>query len=203
MRDKISNVFRAFGSSLFGSAARIMFWNSAGTRARVWKIDAMRGRGQRCGRIARETASAVTRCCSNLARLADPIITLTITHDELLISVSACTENCQCDNFQCSHGWKYCQNYNIFVSVTMWFQRHMARRCWRLKGTPPPLYPSERLGHFISNATVNVSWWRHQMETFSALLVFCAGNSLVTGEFPAQRPVTRSFGVFFDLCLNK
>ena len=27
----------------------------------------------------------------------------------------------------------------------------------------------------------------------------CAGNSLVTGEFPAQRPVTRSFGVFFDL----
>ena len=25
----------------------------------------------------------------------------------------------------------------------------------------------------------------------------------VTGEFPAQRPVTRSFGVFFDLRLNK
>ena len=47
------------------------------------------------------------------------------------------------------------------------------------------------------------SWWRHQMETFSALLALCAGNSPVTGEFPAQRPVTRSFGVFFDLCLNK
>ena len=29
------------------------------------------------------------------------------------------------------------------------------------------------------------------------------GNSLVTGEFPAQRPVTRSFDVFFDLRLNK
>ena len=24
---------------------------------------------------------------------------------------------------------------------------------------------------------VNVSWWRHQMETFSALLAICAGNS--------------------------
>ena len=23
------------------------------------------------------------------------------------------------------------------------------------------------------------------------------------GEFPAQKPVTRSFDVFFDLCLNK
>ena len=46
-------------------------------------------------------------------------------------------------------------------------------------------------------------WWRHQMETFSALLAICAGNSPVTGEFPAQRPVTRSFDVFFHLCLDK
>ena len=46
-------------------------------------------------------------------------------------------------------------------------------------------------------------WWRHQMETFSALLAICAGNSLVPGEFPTQRPVTRSFHVFFDLHLNK
>ena len=41
------------------------------------------------------------------------------------------------------------------------------------------------------------------METFSALLAFCAVNSPVTGEFPSQRPVTRSFDVFFHLCLNK
>ena len=45
-------------------------------------------------------------------------------------------------------------------------------------------------------------WWRHQMETFSALLALCAGKSPVTGEFPSQRPVTQSFDVFFDLCLN-
>ena len=48
-----------------------------------------------------------------------------------------------------------------------------------------------------------VPWWRHQMETFSAKLAFCARNSPITGEFTAQRPVTRSFDVFFDLCLNK
>ena len=41
------------------------------------------------------------------------------------------------------------------------------------------------------------------METFSALLAICAGNSPVHGEFPAQRPVARSFDVFFDLRLNK
>ena len=43
------------------------------------------------------------------------------------------------------------------------------------------------------------TWWRHEMETFSTLLAICAGNSPVIGEFPAQRPVTRSFDVYFDL----
>ena len=41
------------------------------------------------------------------------------------------------------------------------------------------------------------------METFSVLLALCVGNSPVTNEFPSQRPVTQSFDVFFDLCLNK
>ena len=41
------------------------------------------------------------------------------------------------------------------------------------------------------------------METFSALLAICAGNSPVMGEFPTQRPVRRSFDVSFDLRLNK
>ena len=31
----------------------------------------------------------------------------------------------------------------------------------------------------------------------------CEGNSPVTGEFPSRRPVTRSFGVFFDLHPDK
>ena len=46
-------------------------------------------------------------------------------------------------------------------------------------------------------------WWRHQMEIFFASMAICTGNSPASGEFPAQRPVTRSFDVFFDLCLNK
>ena len=41
------------------------------------------------------------------------------------------------------------------------------------------------------------------METLSALLAICAGNSPVPGEFPTQRPVTRSFDVYFDLRPDK
>ena len=55
------------------------------------------------------------------------------------------------------------------------------------------------LTHFDCNTwtlmnTFN-TWLRHSMETFSALLAICAGNSPVPGEFPAQRPVKRSFDV--------
>ena len=48
----------------------------------------------------------------------------------------------------------------------------------------------------------NQSWWRHQMETFSALLALCVEISPVTDKFSSQRPVARSFNVFFDLGLN-
>ena len=39
------------------------------------------------------------------------------------------------------------------------------------------------------------------METVSTILAIFAGNSPVPGEFPSQKPVTRSFDVFFDLRL--
>ena len=58
----------------------------------------------------------------------------------------------------------------------------------------------EMLEHFSRQFGM---WWHHQMETFSKLLDLCAGNSLVTSEFPPQRPLTQSFDVFFDMCLNK
>ena len=65
----------------------------------------------------------------------------------------------------------------------------------------------KRVRHYITSyfatAISFCSWWRHQMESFSALLALCAENSPVTGEFPTQRPMTRSIDVSFDLRLNK
>ena len=62
---------------------------------------------------------------------------------------------------------------------------------------------SGRIYYIALRPTPPGSWWRHQMETFSALLALCVGNSPVTGKFTTQRPATRSFDVFFDLRLNK
>ena len=50
--------------------------------------------------------------------------------------------------------------------------------------------------------TLLLTWWRRQMEPFSALLALCVGNSTVNGEFLAQRPVTRSFE-FSWICVWK
>ena len=49
----------------------------------------------------------------------------------------------------------------------------------------------------------DIPWWRHQIETFSVLLAICVRNFPVPGEFPAQRPVPRSFDALFDLLLNQ
>ena len=48
----------------------------------------------------------------------------------------------------------------------------------RKKKQSPRLYPRPPA------ATVVVTWWRHQMETFLALLGLYVRNSLVIGEFP-------------------
>ena len=55
----------------------------------------------------------------------------------------------------------------------------------------------------INYRLCTTSRWRHQMETFSASLALCVGNSPITGKFPAQRPMTWGFDVFFDLRLNE
>ena len=59
----------------------------------------------------------------------------------------------------------------------------------------------EKIDH-MNPMELIITWWRHQMETFSAFLALCAGNSPVIGEFPSQRPVTRNSDVFFDLRLQ-
>ena len=84
------------------------------------------------------------------------------------------------------------QRASYVENVSMWWRHHVTE----------VTYVSQiRFPQFSSHKFR--LWWHHQMETFSALLVICAGNTPVPGEFPAQRPMTRSFDVFFDLCPNK
>ena len=94
-----------------------------------------------------------------------------------------------------NHCYVYCRLNSLLRLITKKIERSACPRKiqrWLVDST-----------HKGPAVTSGFSWWRHQMETFFSLVAICAGNSPVTGEFPAQRPVTRSFDVFFGLHLNK
>ena len=100
------------------------------------------------------------------------------------------------------HGWRvllwldggyyFIVQKNIFVNL--YHSRDFGSKSWIGQQFFP--MPVVALSHILQ------ARWGNQLETFSALLDLCVGNSPVTGEFPSQRPVTRSFDVFFDLRLN-
>ena len=109
-----------------------------------------------------------------------------------------------------------CNNSYIMMPMIMiqqWRrqQHRRKRQCRRQRRRRPP--PQQHYDHDKDNddndngsgngINKNKAWWRHQIGTFCALPAICAENSPVPGEFPAQRPVTRSFNVFFDLRPNK
>ena len=79
-------------------------------------------------------------------------------------------------------------------------KKSYSRSYWNIRHSPEINRVKTRF--LIIYFSVLYSRWR-QMETFSVLLAFCAGNSPVISDFPSQRPVTRSFDVFFDLRLKK
>ena len=93
-----------------------------------------------------------------------------------------------------SEKWRpFCRGEDELTNVFFFSCRNgMTRRPWLTS----KIHVSQQRRGFIT-------WWRHQMETFSALMALCERNSPVTGEFPSQRLVTRSFDVFFDLCMDK
>ena len=101
-------------------------------------------------------------------------------------------------------------NYTVFA---IWDGFHLEKRhCpWGNPATScvsNPLLNDSCTGYIWIQKLLEISRnmltrWRHQTETLSALLALCDGNPPVTGGFPSQRPLTRTFDVFVDLRLCK
>ena len=97
----------------------------------------------------------------------------------------------------------YMPQYINLTTSTPYFGSQLIENCWH------HLVPSQwHLHNFYLPVTTLFIWPRSYMMTSSNGNIFrvtdhLCGEFTVTGEFPAQRPVTQSFGVFFDLRLNK
>ena len=83
--------------------------------------------------------------------------------------------------FKCSIGFKFCIEHGSITDIP---------------------YCTRPQAFFLGIMTSSNGSKDQGTHPSSALLAICAGNSPVPGEFPAQRPVTRSFVVFFDLRLK-
>ena len=84
--------------------------------------------------------------------------------------------------------WPYCSDLNK-LRLSWWPGASLHHSCF-------PYEISIQLCHTIMYHHDDVIKWKH----FPCYWPFVRG---VTGEFPAQRPVTRSLDVFFYLRLNK
>ena len=91
-------------------------------------------------------------------------------------------------NFNAFYPWSNCRESckPVLLQIMAWCQND----------TEPIL--KTMITQFTVTVHDDVIKWKH----FPRNWPFCAGNSPVPGEFHAQRPVTQSFDVFFDLRLN-
>ena len=102
--------------------------------------------------------------------------------------------------------WSYIRHFMVVLKYITWLstrQMHATSWCKINHAYIKWSFHTMTISKWLFWSAAVCPWWRHQMETFSALLAICARNSPVSGEFPAQRPVARSFNVLFDLCLIK
>ena len=91
----------------------------------------------------------------------------------------------------------YCTIYTEEPPCTIWCRFNTVSFLYNPHKRHPIACPlGQAMGCLLHDDVIK---WKHVPHYWP----FSAGNSPVTGEFPPQRPVTRSFDVFFDLRPNK
>ena len=88
----------------------------------------------------------------------------------------------------------------VYVAISRSFSSHCGERLCHIFGRQwcvIELCRSIRLAFIV--CYIMHAWWRHPMETFSALLAFCAGNSPVPVNYP-HKCQWRGALMFFLIC---
>ena len=88
--------------------------------------------------------------------------------------------------------------FSMTLFFGVWSQSEGPHICSILTATG-----NHRLSQYIKRIGIVLGHTMMTSSTGNCVTGNLCGEFPVTGEFPAQMPVTRSFGVFLDLCLNK
>ena len=77
------------------------------------------------------------------------------------------------------------------IEVVILIVEHICKDYYKEHGLLRAMCTHESLIDSSYNFSITNSWWRHQMETFSALLAICAGNSPGTFPLPTHDDVIK------------
>ena len=105
-------------------------------------------------------------------------------------------------------------NYKLFPNYTSWSdffpifcrdQRHfvVGNPFFSSKLSKVVLKSQNSTGSGNCPGTQKPSHWTDDVIKWKHSFPRCWGGPPVTGGFPSQRPVTRSFDIFFDVCMTK
>ena len=141
---------------------------------------------------------------------------------ELIQNISICTEQYRCTHSVCmsailmikdirifhtphhqSSGWFH---FDVRTSGTHpWYLEEdlLKIKPWVQNKIPLRIHIDNNDACMHNSASMSLSWCRHQMETFSALLAICAGNSPVTGIIKYEIYILRLFGKNVGCGLNQ
>ena len=84
---------------------------------------------------------------------------------------------------------RYRAHYHVTVVISF-YRIHKDHNIFTVAILQYPQYPMP-----LKRPGWKITWWRHQLETFSVLLALCPGNSQVTGDFQSQRASNADFDV--------
>ena len=88
---------------------------------------------------------------------------------------------------------------NPAIRYVFWCPHHQFLSVCLIGNDATILLQAREIANHIASYVVKEPWWRHQMETFSALLALCAGPRWI----PRAKASDANFDVFFDLRPNK
>ena len=94
--------------------------------------------------------------------------------------------------------WNWFLNGNYFVSLKFVLGGTVGNKSAVMQVMA---YAVQENSHYVHQFWP--TWWRHQNGNIFRVTGHLCGEFTGPGEFPTQRPVTRSIDVFFDLRLNK
>ena len=110
--------------------------------------------------------------------------------------ITYCAVNIAVTSYNC-HGFSNHREFDSLFNSLPCYQQESINLSF-VRGIHQLKHPHAQLCLYNE---INITWWRHQMETFSALLAICVGNSPASGKNSPHKGQWRGALMFSLICV--